>query len=57
VERGAQIVDFPGVIGQPFARRLCRRFTLGPLEEIAVVLGVKTREPFALPLSSSFSIA
>ena len=48
VERRAQIVDFPGVIGQPFARRPRRRFTFGALEKIAVVLGVAARDPFAL---------
>ena len=48
VERRAQIVDFPSVIGQPFVRRPRRRFTLSALEKIAVVLGVAARDPFAL---------
>src|SRR5258705_4463587 len=40
VERRAQIVDFPSVIGQPFVRRARRRFTLTALEKITVVFVV-----------------
>src|SRR5580693_8381766 len=44
IERGAQIVDFTDVIGQPFVSRPCRRFTLSALEKITVILGVAARE-------------
>ena len=48
VERRAQIIDFPGITGQPFVRRPPRRFTLSALEKITVVLGVAVRERFTL---------
>src|SRR6202040_901962 len=48
VQRRAQIVDFGGIIREPFVRGPRRRFALGALEKIAVVLGVTAREPFAL---------
>jgi hypothetical protein len=48
VERRAQIVDFRGVIGQPFVRRPHRRFTLSALEKITVVFGVAVRDGFPL---------
>src|SRR5947208_16667540 len=40
VERRAQIIDFRGVIREPFVRRPFRRLSLGALEKIAVILGV-----------------
>ena len=48
VERSAEIVDFLGVVGQPFACRPRHRFVLGALEKIAVVLGVTASDLFAL---------
>src|SRR6266566_3231158 len=48
VERRAQIVDFRGVIREPFARRLRRRLSFGALEQMAVILGVVARKAFAL---------
>ena len=48
VERRAQIVDFAPVFGQPLDRRPHFRCGLGALEKIAVVLGVASRDPFAL---------
>jgi hypothetical protein len=53
-ERRAQIVDFPSVIGQPFAGRPRRRFTFGAFEKIAVVLGVAARDPFAVAAAGEF---
>src|SRR5216683_7163992 len=48
VERRAQVVDFRGVIREPFVRRPRRRFTFGALEKTAVVLSMAARNPFAL---------
>jgi len=48
VECRKQIVDFRGVIRQPFFRRPRRRFTLGALEKVAIVLGVAVRDRFPL---------
>jgi len=48
VERRAQIVDFAPVFGQPLSRRSHFRCGLGALEKIAVVLGVASRDPFAI---------
>src|SRR5205823_3193677 len=43
-----QIVDFWGVIREPFVRQPRRRFTFSVLEKTAVVLSVAARNPFAL---------
>src|SRR5213076_1948781 len=48
VERRAQIIDFRGVIREPFVRRPFRRLSLGALEKIEVILGVAARDLFAL---------
>ena len=47
VERYAQIVDFSPVIGQPFRCWSGIQLGFGPLEEIAVIFGMSTRQQFA----------
>jgi len=51
IESRAQIVNFPSIIGQPFAGEPDHRFTFGALKKIAVVLGVTACDK--LPLGSS----
>src|SRR6266567_7171022 len=48
VERCANVIDFPGVISQPFDRGPRCRLTLGALENVAIILGVAARDRVAL---------
>src|SRR5438270_584788 len=48
VERCADVIDFPGVISQPFDRGPRCRLTLGAFEKITVILGVAARNMIAL---------
>ena len=48
VERCADVIDFPGVISQPFDRGPRCRLTLGELKKVAIILGVAARDRFAL---------
>ena len=47
IERRPQIVDFLGIVGQPFVTWPRRRFTVRALEQLTVILGVTARDQFA----------
>ena len=56
VERRANVIDFPGVISQPFDHGRRCRLTLGVLENVAIILGVAARNMIALAALADLSM-